>query len=261
MTLERASWIAGIVGTIFAVFWGIWLYIRPPESSLPLQPTQPSINGSQNVLIQGNNNVVGTPSDSAPRKGINPESALATLTTGISRTSLEAQFGPAKFDETYSELSANNLVFVFPRFFLQAVISREDKVVFYSVTTRSTDFRPSIPKLGGQLLSSRFSDFGEAEHVYSYMTSKYYAYAEKIYRGNAGNYRNFYLGYCPAGAPPVGDKFVSVVLEHDGLAAHKQFRAANAPNCFGVGDILGDEDQILEKISMGINYFAARDLL
>lgn len=257
MTLKRTSLVAAIIGTIFAAAWSVWIYIRPPASS---PPPQPSINGSQNVLIQGNNNVVGASSDSTQRKEIIPESILSTLATGISRAYLEAQLGPARFDEINSKLGTNNLIFVFPHFFLQAVVSREGKVVFYSVTTRSLDFRPTIPKIGGQLLDSRFADYGEAEHLYSDMTSKYYEYAEKIYTGNAGNYRNIYLGYCPAGVLPMRDQFVPVVLERDGPVAYKQFRIANTPNCFGVGEILGNEDKIMESIGMGIDYYVARDL-
>lgn len=259
MSLERASWIAGIVGTVFAVTWGIWTYLRPPESSTP--PHGPTITGSQNVLIQGNNNVIDAPPGTPSQNGSpNPETQLEMLTTGISRASLEAEFGPAKFDDRDAELGIANLVFVFPRFFLQAVVSRDGKVIFYSVTTRSPDFRPAIPKLGGKLMESRFAAFGDAEHVSSEMASKYYEYLERIYLGNVGSYRNFYLGYCPAGAPPVWEKFVPVVLERDGAAALKQFRTDNAPNCFGVGDIHGDEDKILHNVGMGIDYYVARDI-
>lgn len=157
-------------------------------------------------------------------------------------------------------MKASNLIFVFPRFFLQAILSQEGKVVFYSVTTRTTDFRPIIPNLGGQLLESHYADFGDAEHIYSHMSSKYYEYAEKIYIGNVGNYRNFYLGYCPAGVLPKPESFMPMVLEREGPSAHKEFRTNSTPNCFGIGDIQGDENGILERFGMGIDYYVARDL-
>lgn len=263
MTLERASWIAAIVGTIFAIVWGIVTYIRPPEGPAPTAQPQPqaTIKGNENIVIQGNNNSVISSSSAPPTKeNFNPESALETLTTGMSRTALEAQFGPARFDDEIVKLAARDLIFVFPRFFLQAVISHQGKVIFYSVTTRSADFRPAIPKLDGRLLESHYKDLGNGEHIYSNMSSKFYEYAERIYLGNPGNYRNFYLGYCPAGILPGKDKFSPAVLDRDGPLAMKEFREKSTPNCFGVGDILGDEDRIFENIHMGIDYFIARDL-
>jgi len=260
MNVEKASWIAGIVGTAFAIIWGIITYLRPPESPPPPKADNRPLIGNKNVIIEGNNNVIGTTLDTPLTPSNNPEASLTKITTGMSRTFLEGLFGPARYDELNAELGANNLIFVFPRFFLQAVVSRDRNVIFYSVTTRSGNFRPSIPKLGGELLNSHFSDFGEAVHVYSNMTSKYYEYAERINIGNAGNYHNIYLGYCPAGAPPVWEKFTPMVLEDDGPVARNKFRAENTPNCFGVGEILGKEDEVINTFHMGIDYYVSRDL-
>jgi len=165
------------------------------------------------------------------------------------------------FDEKIKGFGANNLIFVFPRFLLQAIISDEGKVIFYSVTTRSEGFTPSIPKLGGSLLATNFSELGGPDIINGYLGSKYYEYNEKIYLGNLGNYRNFYVGLCPAGVPPSGDKFFPVIPESDGPAAVKKFRESNSPNCYGVGDILGGEEKIVEYVGIGIDYFVARDLL
>ena len=250
MTLERASWIAGIGSALFAVGWGIFTYFLPPASPAPIPQTPVStIGNSLPVTNQSDSNSV-----------LSMESALSTLNTGISRGSLEARFGPATFDDPDAKLAIRNLIFVFPRFFLQAITSNEGKVIFYSVTTRSKDFHPAIPKLNGKLLESHFADFGNPEHLYSDMTSKYYEYAERFSLGNAGNYRHIYLGYCPSGVYPLMENFVPVVLAEQGATAMAEFRVKNTPNCFGVGNILGDEKNIVENIRMGIDYYVSRDI-
>ena len=239
--LEKSSWIGGILGAIFAFFgttWGIWIYYHPspaPQVPAPIQ-TLPSM-----PIIE-------------------PESQIPKVTTGISRKFLDNIFGNPTFDDLYPQLKIRNLIYVFPRFFLQAVISLDGKVVFYSVTTRSSAFRPHVPKLGGRLIETKFAEFGESEHVYSDMTSKYYEYAEKYNLGNAGNYRNIYLGFCPSGASPDWDKFKPAVLDDDGEVGVKSFRLQNAPNCFGVGDINGNEDVIIQELRIGLDYYISRDL-
>lgn len=60
-TLERASGIAGIIGTIFAIIWGIWTYLKPPEPSTPTHTIDQTVSGTQNVIIHGDNNVIGSP--------------------------------------------------------------------------------------------------------------------------------------------------------------------------------------------------------
>lgn len=261
--LEKSSWIAGIVSAVLAVVgfaWGVWVYLRPPESPQPQATTIASISGDRNVVVQGSNNTINNSISSATPATVDPESLVDKLTTGITRKSLEEVFGQPRFDEFIKELGVRNLVFVFPRFFLQAVVSSADSVIFYSVTTRSTAFRPEVPKLGGRLVETKLAAFGEAEHVYSDMTSKYYEYAEKIYLGNAGNYRTIYLGFCPSGAPPDWGKFEAAVLDRDGPARVNQFRSENAPNCYGVGDIMGDESAVVQGVRMGLDYYVARDL-
>jgi Protein of unknown function (DUF3298) len=62
--LEKSSWIAGVVSAIVAILalgWAVWAYIRPPESSTPSSTPIARIDGSNNILIQGNNNTVASP--------------------------------------------------------------------------------------------------------------------------------------------------------------------------------------------------------
>ena len=262
-SLEKSSWIAGIVSAVLAavgIAWGVWSYIRPPEtSSLPVSPTT-WVTGNQNLVVHGGSNTINLASPALAQMQPNPELLIAKVNTGITRKSIEALFGQPRFDDPIPSLGGRNLIFVFPRFFLQVVVSLEEKVAFYSVTTRTVEFRPEVPKLDGRLMETKLADFGDLQHVYSDITSKYYEYAEKIYLGNAGNYRTIYLGFCPSGAPPDWGKFKPAVLNQDGLAAVNRFRAQNAPNCYGVGDILGEEDAIVRQVRIGLDYYVARDL-
>lgn len=166
--LNRFALIATIAGTLFGIPWAIWTYWKSQESSTPTIASGAVIRGNQNFVIQGNNNVLKVPSESSPQQNsLGPEALLDTLNTGISRSSLEAQFGTAMFDTLDSESGFRNMIFVFPRFFLQTVITPDGNVVFYSVTTRSAEFRPEIPMLGGKLLEARFASFENSEHYYS----------------------------------------------------------------------------------------------
>lgn len=61
--LEKSSWVAGIVSAALAILalgWTVWTYVRPPESSTPPPSPTARIEGSNNILIQGNNNTVAS---------------------------------------------------------------------------------------------------------------------------------------------------------------------------------------------------------
>lgn len=257
MNLERANHIAGIASAVLAVVgiaWGVWTYFKPPETpAAPAQnvtPSPPAIKPDTAAI----------PLVTRPTGPSTPESEIASLGIGVSRAYLESKFGPPAIDNVVEGSQLRNLVFAFPRFHLQTVLSAQNAVIFYSVTTRSPEFRPTVPYLGGQLLQARFSDFGEAEHLYSEMSSKYYAYAEWIYLGNPGNYKNLYLGYCPAGVYPEQSSLEPVLLDRDGEKARKRFRNAATPNCFGIGAGDLDEQKMLTHAGFGVDYFTAREL-
>lgn len=238
---ERYGVVAGIIGTVIAgaaFFYDLWKDNRP--SKVP-EPMPSPLAGP-----------LPTP--------VKPELLISKLTTGMSRKSVEAVFGVPMFAEPNQQYAVDNLIFVFPNFFLQTIISSEQKVLFYSVTTRGAGFQPEVPKLGGHLTSAKFVSFGEGDTVYSDATSKYYEYAEKHVLGNAGNYRTIYLGYCPSGAAPDWNKFAMPLFGQDDASAMHLFRTANSPNCYGVGDINGDVEALIQSVRIGLDYYQSRDL-
>lgn len=259
MTLQRVNEIAGIVGVVFAILWGVWIYVRPPEASSAPTASQPYFVGNQSVQIQGGNNMVGGHLSESEKNLDDYEARLRKLTTGVSRSFVEKNFGSPVFDDAITDLGLRNLIFAFSRFFLQIVTSNDGRVVFYAVTSRSPDFRPTIPKLGGKLLDTKFSEMGEPESATSHWSSKEFSYAEKFYLGNLGGYKDFYVGYCPAGVL-VYEKYFEYSSVGGGSVASKEFRMANSPNCFGVGELSSGNDEIIKSVGLGLDRSAANDL-
>jgi hypothetical protein len=61
--LEKSSWVAGVISAVVAILalgWAVWTYVRPPESSTPPAIPSARVEGSNNILIQGNNNTVAS---------------------------------------------------------------------------------------------------------------------------------------------------------------------------------------------------------
>jgi hypothetical protein len=258
--LEKKSWIAGIISTIFAIGWGIFTYLKPPEGQPQAPANQNTQTGNNNINVQGNGNSIGVSLASRGVIANDPELELEKLSIGVTRASVESTFGVPRFDRFEETLKLRNLIFVFPRFFLQTVIDGTGNVVFFSVTTRSSAFRPKVPKSEGRLLDSKFEYFGKVDHIYSDMTSKYYEYAEKFYLGNAGNYKNYYLGFCPAGEFSIHGETGPYVSSRDPSHYWAKFRKENAPNCFGVGEIPEGEEDAIRTIRIGLDYYLARDV-
>jgi len=62
MTLKKAGGIATIVSVVFGVGWALWIYFSPPKSNAPSTAQTAVVKGDDNVVVQGNNNVVNPPS-------------------------------------------------------------------------------------------------------------------------------------------------------------------------------------------------------
>ncbi len=206
MSLEKkitiAGGIAGIIGTAVALVAYKWPPASPASDAPPSVQVPVTIVNSPNIQVTTPVGAVPALQGAySPRGQRQYEDSLSWLSTGISRASLVERFGTPRFETGADAVfKASVLTFVFPRFFLQAILSSDGTVMLYSVTTRTSDFRPTIPKLGGHLLDSRYVSFGDAELRRAYMSSKYFEYLEKIDRGNLTNFRSIFLGYCPSGA-------------------------------------------------------------
>jgi Protein of unknown function (DUF3298) len=59
--LEKSNWIAGILSAALAILalgFTIWSYIHPPESSNPQSTPTAKVEGSNNIVVLGNNNTI-----------------------------------------------------------------------------------------------------------------------------------------------------------------------------------------------------------
>lgn len=254
MSFDRKNAVVATVIGALSLALAFYAYIKPPPA-----PPSPSVEApvKQAATPVEPALVVAKPStESAPP---NPEDSLKWINTGITRVSLQERFGVPRFESANQATHTSNLVFVFPRFFLQAIVGADGTVLLYSVTTRSADFQPAIPKLGGNLLASPYSNFG-ASTFSAYMSSKFYEYREKIESSNATNFKTIYLGYCAAGFRVSTQ---GSVLEEEVKADPKaltRFRQQNSPNCYGVADMSVLDEKVLEQNGFGLDYFAGREL-
>lgn len=253
--VEFASWVAGIVG----VLWAVYTYFWPHESAQSAQQLpQPSAATSQSQALTV---PVLAPTSLAAASPIDSERLLPLIVLGATRASVEELFGTPTFDDGGSPGGERNLLFVFPKFFLQGIFSADGRLLLYSVTTRSEHFRPEVPKHGRRLLEATYQTYGDAEVVYAGATSKYFEYLEVIRGTNAQNFKDIYLGYCPSGGGglptmPIVD-VNEVAMDRRALA---EFRHGNRPNCFGVGEILSNNVDLVMHYRLGLNYFLGRDL-
>ena len=248
--------LATIIGTIISLF----AYFKPTEASISAITQIKQSN--QSPIIQGNNNTVLNYQNnitSDKNISLNPENLLDTLHLGVNKSYLISLFGTPRFDEKPNNYKINNVIFVFPTFFLQAIFSLEDKLIFYSVTTRSLKFHPNIPKIDKKLLEITFSNlFDSAIYFYSELNSHYFSYAEKIYLGNSGNYKDLYLGYCPAGESY--DMSVLGIGNKNNPKILQEFRINNMPNCFGIGENDSELTQYLHDYQLNIHYYNKREI-
>ncbi len=213
--------------------------------------------GNSNNLFDLNNNINSFISKKSP------EDELIKLSTGISQKYVESIFGIPLIENTDDKLS--QYIYSFDQFYLQVIFDDQESVKFYAVTSKSKDFTPEIPFLGSALGSRTFSKISEDyEFIYSNLSSKYYEYAESHYFGNPGNYRTYYLVYSPSGFDFNNDIKKVYSISEDEYLQNKskidELRNWLIPNTYAVGDILGDETQILSSYTIGINYFVTRDL-
>ncbi len=250
MSFDRKNAVVATVIGALSLILALYAYVKPPAAAEIAAEQAASAPTTASIPIEKVAAESGQPS---------PEESLRWLNTGITRASLQERFGVPRFETSNQATHTTNLVFVFPRFFLQAIVGVDGTVLVYSVTTRSPDFKPAIPKLSGYLLASPFSNFSASTFT-AYMSSKFYEYREKIESSNATNFKTIYLGYCAAGFR-VGTQ--GAVLEEEVKADPKaltRFRQQNSPNCYGVADMSVLDDQVLEQNGFGLDYFAAREL-
>lgn len=192
------------------------------------------------------------------------EDNLNVIYTGASIKYIESIFGPPVKEAHSEDSRVHEYIYSFKKFYLQVVYDNNNTVILYSVTSKDKDFHPEVPYLR-KTLGHKFKDFGNnIDYLQSSYSSKFYEYEEGHYLGNPGNYRNFYLAYNPAGVDyfelhPLPD-FSNDKKSPPNKKDLEEFRRNNAPNTFGVGDVLGSPEGLELSFGLGINYYDARDI-
>lgn len=192
------------------------------------------------------------------------EENLNVIYTGASIKYIESIFGAPVKEEHSEDGKVNEYIYSFRKFYLQVVYNNHNTVILYSVTSKDKDFHPEVPYLG-KTLGHKFEDFGnDIDYLQSGYSSKFYKYEEGLYLGNPGNYRNFYLAYNPAGVDYFEVHSLPDFYNNNVFPPNKKdlekFRANNAPNTFGVGDIHGGPEGLELSFGLGIDYYDARDI-
>ncbi|WP_449106281.1 ETEC_3214 domain-containing protein [Pseudomonas mohnii] len=205
----------------------------------PAEPENKSVNASppseQKPIL------ISAPTPTSMNE--HPEGKLSSIFIGMSRPYVERLFGTPIVENLHDFNSSTEINYVFRKFYLQFIFSKSGSLQFYSLVSRSKDFKPCIPTID-KCLGNTFSDISkiqntnasfEYNYVYSYLTSKHYGYGEFFYLGNAGNFQNYYLGFNSLGADY--SNISPFVLDKNNKQEWDAFRSKHMPNAFGVGDI------------------------
>jgi hypothetical protein len=188
------------------------------------------------------------------------EDSLEKLNAGVSVKHVEAIFGAPIVERKTSKKGLSTYLYSFKKFYLQVVFDKENTVKFFAVTIKDASFNPKVPYLNQRLGKFRFSDMNSGKTLYSNKSSKFYEYAEFHYLGFPGNYRNIYIAYNPSGTDYGAQMESPSIPELELPSAIAKFKASAFPNTYGVGEILGDEDQWVPKTGVGIDFYTAIDL-
>lgn len=192
------------------------------------------------------------------------EDNINVIYTGSSIKYIESIFGVPVKEEHSENGEISEYTYSFKKFYLQVVYNKNNRVIFYSVTSKDKNFHPKVPYLGG-VLGDSFESFGNnIDYLQSGYSSKFYQYEEGHFLGYPGNYRNFYLSYNPAGIEYMELKPLTDWYNNNNSYPDAEelieFRKNNAPNTFGVGDINGSHDGPELFYGIGIEYYDARDI-
>lgn len=238
----RAAWIgasatlgAAIIAGSVAIYLGVWA----PHGN------------ANNGTFDRSNDSAEVPREEivaevlpVPTEKKNPEDELNNIFIGMGRSYAESLFGVAVVEIKHDFNDKIELNYSFEKFYLQMLFDEKGALTFYSVVSRDDEFTPCIPRLNKCLGDNTFAQMAQIDgiarsyphtHIYSYLTSKHYGYGEYLYLGNAGNFKNYYLGYNSLGVDY--SRVYPFVKYGSSNEQWESFRAEHKPNAFGIGDI------------------------
>ncbi len=217
---------------------------------------------------------------------------LARINTGISQDYVDQNFGKPSITKNYLKTYTEQ-IYAHRKFFVRTISDQNGEIVFYSVTTRTKDFRPPFP-LHWVLPDFRLgkTDFKSIDSYPQAIamndSSKLFYYNESHYFGNPGFYKTYFFEASTSGCcwndrlpeqhfqinplkmvytkidqwtATSGDTHTKVF--ESGL---EQFRAPLVPNTYGV--ISAHLEQRHEKnlvdylmaTGISVDHFVAREL-
>ncbi|XDZ51975.1 ETEC_3214 domain-containing protein [Neisseriaceae bacterium CLB008] len=189
---------------------------------------------------------------------------LDKMYVGTSIRYVESIFGIPVKEISSEKRNLKASIYVFENFYLQVIYDQDGTVILYSVTSRSTGFKPQIPYLNTRLGNKTFFEYGPSEFMYSALSSKFYEYAEHHYLGFPSEYRNIYLSFQPTGVEYKKiDSFseIGYCLDECSEKSIENFRKKNIPNTFAVGSIFSERDEeALEQFGLGADFYEALSL-
>jgi hypothetical protein len=190
---------------------------------------------------------------------------LRRLAAGVHIRYFEAILGPSAFSRTKGEHREHT--FVKKCCYVQVITDLEGTVVLYSVTTRRSDFSPTLVPgpytldnhcLTIRLGKTKFAEaetFGKPRSIRSTVGARRFYYYDEYYFGNPARYQTFLLGICDAGYCHRDHPGIPVVDIEANDPAIQEFRQNAVINTYTVTAPL----LIAENLLKGFWFGADRD--
>ncbi len=130
---------------------------------------------------------------------------IGLLATETNIKHFEKILGNPSYINTF--FTTREYIFVNELFYTQAITDNNDKVLAFSITTRSKSFNPEVPLFNEiRLGETSFSElkkqsrlFLEADHLISYLGAHDLFYSEGYYLGNPGGYQTYFFSMSRSG--------------------------------------------------------------
>jgi hypothetical protein len=207
---------------------------------------------------------------------------LASINTGLHVDFVDQSFGRPSVIQQVLSSRYGERIYAHKKYFLRVIVDEAGIVQFYSITTRSDDFKPPLPlphlfhglRLGAFRLGNLDSS---PNQIALNMSSKFFYYNEKHEFGNPGFYKMYLFERSDLGCCREEDQFIEhfKLFSFDDLfdkakgfnvnrsnaELFDKFRAPIIPNVFGVYSATNDE-KLLDYVMAGgvsVNFFIARE--
>jgi len=135
--------------------------------------------------------------------------SISQLSGGVNIKHFDTILGSPVFKNVRQEKFLE-YIYVNKYFYIQAVTDQNEKVIFYSVTTREKDFNPEIPfgdwdeETGKQanviLGETTFTELNDTPEIYANFRGAHnHFYTEGYWTGNPGGYRSYFFSLNESG--------------------------------------------------------------